>query len=293
MSGRNTSRGVHSHNNRRAFTLIELLVVIAIIALLMAILIPTLQRAGRHARAVACQANLRQWGIASSAYASDNEGKFFRYDDFFEPFRVWQKNEFGPDSKGWARGSHIAGVPPASANRLLCPMARKLGELAEYASMEDWLGGTFSAWGVGNWSPAGEPDLIGSYGLNRFVTTWPPERVSEDPGTYREYYWRTCLVKGSHHVPVLLDSSSQFIVRPVFDLQMPPELEDVVPGACMNRHDGGINSLFMDWSVRKVGLKELWTLKWHREFNTAGPWTKAGGVKPEDWPEWMRKFKDY
>jgi hypothetical protein len=24
-----------------------------------------------------------------------------------------------------------------------------------------------------------------------------------------------------------------------------------------------------------------------------GPWTKAGAVKPEDWPHWMRKFKDY
>jgi hypothetical protein len=51
--------------------------------------------------------------------------------------------------------------------------------------------------------------------------------------------------------------------------------------------------LFMDWSVRKVGLKELWTLKWHRSYDTAGPWTKAGGVKPEDWPQWMRIFKDY
>jgi hypothetical protein len=24
-----------------------------------------------------------------------------------------------------------------------------------------------------------------------------------------------------------------------------------------------------------------------------GPWTKAGGVQPDDWPEWMRGFKDY
>ncbi len=62
---------------------------------------------------------------------------------------------------------------------------------------------------------------------------------------------------------------------------------------CIDRHNGGINMLLMDWSVRKVGLKELWTLKWHRQFDTAGPWTKAGGVEPEDWPEWMRKFRDY
>ena len=62
---------------------------------------------------------------------------------------------------------------------------------------------------------------------------------------------------------------------------------------CIDRHQGGINAAFLDWSVRKVGLKELWTLKWSRTFDTAGPWTKAGGVEPEDWPQWMRKFKDY
>ncbi len=50
---------------------------------------------------------------------------------------------------------------------------------------------------------------------------------------------------------------------------------------------------FMDGSVRKVGLKELWTLMWSRHFLTTGPWTKTGGVKPEDWPQWMRKFRDY
>jgi len=61
----------------------------------------------------------------------------------------------------------------------------------------------------------------------------------------------------------------------------------------MNRHEGHINGLFLDWSVRKIGLKELWTLKWHKDWDTAGPWTKRGGVKPEDWPEWMRQFKDY
>ncbi|MHC4889363.1 MAG: hypothetical protein ACYTEO_07880, partial [Planctomycetota bacterium] len=61
----------------------------------------------------------------------------------------------------------------------------------------------------------------------------------------------------------------------------------------INRHDGYINGLFMDWSVRKIGLKELWTLKWHRKFDTAGPWTTAGGVRPSDWPEWMKNFKDY
>jgi hypothetical protein len=49
----------------------------------------------------------------------------------------------------------------------------------------------------------------------------------------------------------------------------------------------------MDWSVRKVGLKELWKLKWHRRFNINGPWTQAGGAQLSDWPQWMRKFKEH
>ena len=61
----------------------------------------------------------------------------------------------------------------------------------------------------------------------------------------------------------------------------------------MNRHDGRINCLFMDWSVRKVGLKELWTLKWANGWDTANRWTRAGGVQPADWPGWMRGFRDY
>ena len=51
--------------------------------------------------------------------------------------------------------------------------------------------------------------------------------------------------------------------------------------------------LFLDWTVRKVGLKELWKLKWHRKYNINGPWTRAGGVQPGDWPEWMKNVKDY
>lgn len=62
---------------RRGFTLIELLVCVAIIALLMAILLPTLGRAREQGKAVQCASNLHQMGNASAAYTVENDGLLF------------------------------------------------------------------------------------------------------------------------------------------------------------------------------------------------------------------------
>ena len=62
------------HRTRRlaAFTLIELLVVIAIIALLISILVPSLNRAREQTRALVCQTNLRSLGQTVITYDSEN-----------------------------------------------------------------------------------------------------------------------------------------------------------------------------------------------------------------------------
>jgi prepilin-type processing-associated H-X9-DG protein len=40
----------------------------------------------------------------------------------------------------------------------------------------------------------------------------------------------------------------------------------------IDRHsDGTINVLFMDWTVRKVGIKENWKLKWHKRWDPKFP----------------------
>jgi prepilin-type N-terminal cleavage/methylation domain-containing protein/prepilin-type processing-associated H-X9-DG protein len=59
----------------RGFTLIELLVVIAIIAVLMAILMPSLNRAREQGKRAGCLNNLKQLGLAWIAYAGDNDDK--------------------------------------------------------------------------------------------------------------------------------------------------------------------------------------------------------------------------
>ena len=269
--------GARKRNKReRAFTLIELLVVVSIIAMLMALLLPAIQKARKQAQAVGCQANLRQLGLTFSMYVGENDGRV-------------------PEE----RGGHIVwrlftrNGNPAYAKLALCPSASK----PVPGGGHEPVGDTFHAY---RWL-MGQPDLYGSYGFNG----WVCEGMVEVDGIMvpaivdgKPIYWGTCDVKQASRIPLLFDCSAP-TVSPKHFLSPPKyEGEDwrtcpMMSNLCINRHSGGTNMLFMDWSMRKVGLKELWTFKWHREYDTAGPWTKAGGAKPEDWPAWMRTFKDY
>jgi prepilin-type N-terminal cleavage/methylation domain-containing protein len=261
----------------KGFTLIELLVVIAVIAALLAILLPAVQRVRLQAKGAVCQANLRQCNVARWAQTADGEGiGVYRYSE--ETGLLFGR--FGPKQN------------------LLCPMAtRILWETCEEALAKNGeagdRGGKLAAWGY-RWEENGEPGVYGSYGANMWTVYYRSvHQTAED----RAVFWQPWEADGKADVPFMLDC--RWISGGPRDQDPPPPEDDAwVPDCemsefCMDRHRGGISAVFCDASVRKVGLKELWTLKWHKQFNTAGPWTKAGGVTPGDWPRWMRRFKDY
>jgi prepilin-type N-terminal cleavage/methylation domain-containing protein/prepilin-type processing-associated H-X9-DG protein len=262
---------------RKGFTLIELLVVIAIIALLMSILMPALSRVKKQAQAVRCQAHLKQWGLIFVMYGNDNNNKIMTN----------------------GRDGHWMILTRPYLNTMIqngraddyelyfCPLAKKplpQGETAVSLYSYDYEveGITFTA----------------SYGFNAWLYEPPKPDAYQDRPIDR--MWRTIDVKNASNVPLL---TAAFHGGGCPESTDQPPQYDGAPWAsghnnemvrfCLNRHGGFVNSLFTDGSIRKIGLKELWTLKWNRQYVVTGPWTRAGGVVPSDWPEWLRKYKDY
>jgi hypothetical protein len=222
--------------------------------------------AGRtRAKDFLCRSHLQRWASIFDSSTQDNDGFF----PALEP---------AESGRWWLEG--------------LWPYHKEAGLLACPAAMDPSsdVPTTHRAWRIG--------ERTGSYGLSG----WIGKRDQDVIGgrhAYAMYTWQTPRVWGASTIPVLADmfwadawpyaSDRPLATEQLVDIQSCTEMQLV----CVNRHAGSVNCLFAEGSVRKVGLKEIWALKWSKTYNPRGPWTTAGGVRPDDWPEWMWQFKDF
>jgi prepilin-type processing-associated H-X9-DG protein len=136
-------------------------------------------------------------------------------------------------------------------------------------------------------------------GVNPFMA-WNAEVGASDIGN-RQLFWRTPHVKDASCAPILLDGQWKDADPTPWD--SPPEHEgdfwppgqDEIQRPCVNRHNGGVNGLFLDFSARKIGLKELWEIWWYRgwvqDLEVVG---RPDFCTPTgDYNGWMCPFKDY
>jgi prepilin-type N-terminal cleavage/methylation domain-containing protein len=248
----------------KAFTLVELLVVIAIISLLMSILLPAMSRIHQSARAVVCQAHLKTWSLAFLMYTENNNSNFPDIlggaGGLYGQWTVALRPYYGQEPKIW-----------------YCPSAIRPAN----------QGGRqpFAAWVVNTADTDIQPGDYGSYGIN----AWIYNRSFDFAGFSAAFSWKTTQAEGTNNIPLFGDCMWRGGFPDDDDV---PQSKENYYGANdsesmqyfnLNRHSGAINLVFMDFSVQKTPIKQLWRLKWNRNFDTSKP--------SPSWPAWMQKLR--
>jgi len=129
-----THRAQFRHSARRAFTLVELLVVIGVIAVLMAMLLPALQKARQSAMQTLCVSNARQLFQGMTMYAADFKG-YIPYNSNVaaaaSPSRPgdwaswWERLAVRNSTLGGGTNPYIKWTPNTDAQVWWCPFARQ------------------------------------------------------------------------------------------------------------------------------------------------------------------------
>ncbi len=298
---------------KKGFTLIELLVVISIIALLLSVMMPALGRARRMAQQTVCKTSLKQQGIAFLGYAQDNK------DSFNEGKDGWSKAR--PPSHGSGFGYWWADLMPyrgTDIKTLVCAAVPKPNP--------NYTGYSFTLYTMAGWKnhsavwPYAMPGLPSKGGLllepipvSYTQSVWatnPADDSDISDGsvwggwmkTPPENFWRKISsVSMPDKVPIFGDgrwleaypnsSPVSALTAPKLEISAERGGQSAVYDwgigqFCVPRHPSGTDLLFADYSVRNVNLPELWTLRWHRQFDTNNKYA----TDPSRWlPAWVRK----
>ncbi|MBI1368019.1 MAG: prepilin-type N-terminal cleavage/methylation domain-containing protein [Planctomycetes bacterium] len=275
-------RAVRGAPFSRAFTLIELLVVVSIIALLIAILLPSLSQARKDAKSLVCATHLRQLGVALASYSVEYRDHIFPY------YKSGGISTGGlPYDHFWM---HVISPYIGDDDRvLLCPEAP-----VDYEHQWDYTTDTvhpYSGWGTVSvaW---GAPDtgggfikgFDGSYTWNAWMHGGRNYGITDgaspasDAADYKKHFNGLSKPKLTDLAPLWSDGmwvDNWFQNNKNGSITFPPtRLTGANGGAgriCIDRHQGAINVVFADGSARRIELADLWGLTWNTESTPMNP----------------------
>ncbi|HEV8291290.1 MAG TPA: prepilin-type N-terminal cleavage/methylation domain-containing protein [Tepidisphaeraceae bacterium] len=234
---------------RKGFTLVELLVVIGIIALLISILLPTLNKAKQQALRVACAANLRAMGQAQTMYIAET-GYYPGHAALrsgVNPFAVWptrlRKMTRGSRDLFWCpaneqgfRWQLVVGAPGGRfATAAETGYGYEIGELLLDVFTVPFSYG-YNDWGANNIQPANAPNTQRGLGGD----LWNPNSREIKAGR----------IKKSSEMIAISDNISDGS----WDYNIDPQNPREYPGKL---HNKGANVLFCDGHVQWYLQRDL------------------------------------